>query len=229
MITHTSIRLSQLTRSVCITTLMIVVCTQLAGCIIGAAIGGMAESAHRTGKHEVEPEYTGIEGHSFAIVVSADRLIEANNPGISARITQRINDRLIQNGNPSYAIPSTDLLTVLYNTPQWPALPKGEVAQILGVERLIVFELIEYTLNEPGNQYVWDGSGAGIVTVYESDSGFPDDPVFEKSINVKFPDSTGFMRTDIPEAAVTTELSNRLVNRVAWLFYLHEESNIIPY
>lgn len=229
MITHTSIRLSSLTRSACIVSMLIVVCTQLSGCIIGAAIGGMAESAHRTGKHEVEAEYAGVDGHSFAIVVSADRLIEANNPGISARITQRINDRLIQNANPSFAIPSADLLTVLYNTPQWPALPRGEVAQILGVERLIVFELIEYTLNEPGNQYVWDGSGAGIVTVYESDSGFPDDPVFEKSINVKFPDSTGFMRTDIPEAAVTTELSNRLVNRVAWLFYTHEESNIIPY
>ena len=203
--------------------------SQLSGCIIGAAIGGMAESAHRTGKHEVEPEYSGISGHSFAVVVSVDRLIEASNPGITARLTQRINDRLIQNANPSYAIPSRDLLTVLYNTPQWIAMPKGEVAEMLGVERLVEFELVEYSLHEPGNQYIWDGSAAGVVTVYESDSGFPDDPVFEKAIRVKFPDSSGFMRNDIPEAAVTTELSNRLVNRTAWLFYLHEESNIIPY
>lgn len=211
------------------TACLLLIGSQLSGCIIGAAIGGMAESAHRTGKHEVEAEYTGISGHSFAVVVSANRLIEANNPGITARLTQRINDRLIQNANPSYAIPSADLLTVLYNTPQWIALPRGEVAEMLGVERLIVFELTEYSLHEPGNQYVWDGSGSGIVTVYESDSGFPDDPVFEKAIRVKFPDSRGFMRTDIPEAAVTTELSNRLINRVAWLFYTHEESNIIPY
>lgn len=203
--------------------------SQLSGCIIGAAIGGMAESAHRTGKHEIEAEYTGISGHSFTVVVSANRLIEAQNPGITARLTQRINDRLIQNANPSHAIPSTDLLTVLYNTPQWIAMPKGEVAEMLGVERLVVFEIIEYSLHEPGNQYIWDGTGAGIVTVYESDSGFPDDPVFEKVISTKFPDSTGFMRTDIPENAVTSELSNRLINRVAWLFYTHEESNIIPY
>ncbi len=207
----------------------ILIGSQLSGCIIGAAIGGMMESAHRTGKHEVELEYLGIEGHSFTIVVSANRLIEANNPGISARLTERINNRLIQNANPSFAIPSQDLLSVLYNYPQWIAMPRGEVAEMLEVERLIVFELIEYSLHEPGNQYIWDGSAAGIVTVYESDSGFPDDPVFEKTIRIKFPDSRGFMRNDIPEAAVTTELANRLTNRIAWLFYTHEESNILPY
>jgi hypothetical protein len=212
-----------------VTACTLLIGSQLSGCIIGAAIGGMAESAHRTGSTEFEAEYSGIEGHSFTVVVSVDRLIEASNPGTTARLTQRINDRLIQNAKPSFAIPSNDLLTVLYNTPQWIAMPRGEVAEMLGVERLVVFELIEYSLHEPGNQYIWDGSGAGIVTVYESDSGFPDDPIFEKAIRVKFPDSSGFMRTDIPEAAVTTELSNRLVNRVAWLFYTHEESNIIPY
>lgn len=219
----------QLTSRLLFTACALLIGSQLSGCIIGATIGGMAESAHRTGKHEVEAEYLGIEGHSFTVVVSANRLIEANNPGITARITQRVNNRLIQNGNPSYAIPSKDLLTVLYNTPQWIAMPKGEVAEMLGVERLIVFEIVEYSLHEPGNQYIWDGTGAGIVTVYESDSGFPDDPVFEKVISVKFPDASGFMRTDIPESAVTSELSNRLINRIAWLFYPHEESNIIPY
>lgn len=199
------------------------------GCIIGAAIGGMAESYKRTGTSEIEAEYLGLEGHSFTVVVSADRLIEGNNPGISARINQRVNDRLIQNANASFAIPSADLLTVLYNTPQWPAMPRGEVASMLGVERLIVVEIIEYRLNEPGNKYVWDGSASCMVSVFESDSGFPDDPVFEKAIRVAFPDSSGLMRTEIPEAAVNTELANRITNRISWLFYTHEESNVIPY
>ncbi len=211
------------------TLIMLTLGTQLSGCIIGATVGGMAESYHRTGTSEVEAEYLGIADHSFAVVVTSDRLIEANNPGITARITQRVNDRLIQNAGPSFAIPSADLLTVLYNTPQWPALPRGEVAKMLGVERLVVVELIEYRLNEPGNKYIWDGSGSCVVTVYEADSGFPDDPTFEKAIRVSFPDSSGLMRTEIPEAAVNTELSNRLINRVSWLFYTHDESNIIPY
>jgi len=203
--------------------------SHMSGCIVGAAIGGIAESYHRTGSSEIEAEYEGIAGHSFTVVVSADRLIEGNNPGIAARITQRVNDRLIQNAMPSFAIPSTDLLSVLYNTPQWPALPRGEVAEIFGVERLVVVEIVEYRLHEPGNKYIWDGSASCVVSVYESDSPFPDDPVFEKAIRVSFPDTSGLMRTEIPEAAVNTELANRITNRVAWLFYTHEESNVIPY
>ena len=164
------------------------------GCIIPAAIGGMAESYQRTGTSEIPAEYTGISGKSFAVVVSGSRLI------------QRINDRLILNANPSYAIPSGDLLTVLYNTPQWPAMTRGEVAEMLGVERLVVVEVIEYTLHEPGNQYVWDGVGSVLVSVYETDSGMPDDPTYEKAIRVTFPDARGFMRTDLPESAVISPI-----------------------
>lgn len=211
------------------TALVLGVLTASPGCIVGAAIGGMAESYNRTGTSEVQAEYVGIQGKSFAVVATGSRLMEADNPGLTGRLIQRINDRLIVNAAPSYAIPSNDLLTVLYNTPQWPAMTRGEVAEMLGVERLIVIEIIEYSLNEPGNQYVWDGIASALVTVFEADSGLPDDPVFEKAIRVTFPDSAGYMRTDIPQAAITTELSNRIVNRVAWLFYDHEESNIIPY
>lgn len=199
------------------------------GCIVPAAIGGMAESYQRTGKSKVQAEYTGISGKSFAVVATGSRMMEADHPGLTARLIQRVNDRLILNANPSYAIPSADLLTVLFNTPQWPALTRGQVADMLGVERLVVIEIIEYSLHEPGNPYLWDGVASVLVQVFESDSGMPDDPVFEKAIRLTFPDARGFMRTDLPEAAVTSELSNRIVNRVSWLFYDHEEPNSLPY
>ncbi|MGJ8635765.1 MAG: hypothetical protein ACSHX5_02840 [Phycisphaerales bacterium] len=223
------------TNSTKIATLSLVILASLAvlinlpGCVVGTALGGMAESYRRTGSTTYPAEYARIEGKTFAVVCSASRAIEAEHPGIVARINQRVNDRLIQNANPSYAIPSADLLTVLYNTPQWPAMTREDVANLLGVERLVVIEIVDYRLNEPGNQYVWAGVIAGIVSVYESDSALPNDPLYEKSISVQFPDASGFMRNDIPEAAVTAELSNRFINRAAWLFYEHEESNVIPY
>jgi hypothetical protein len=108
-------------------------------------------------------------------------------------------------------------------------MTREDIANLLGVERLVVIEIVDYRLHEPGNQYVWDGAVAGVVSVYESDSSLPNDPVFEKALSISFPDSTGFMRSDIPEAAVTAELSNRFINRAAWLFYEHEEPNIIAY
>lgn len=202
------------------------------GCIVGAAIGGMAESARRTGTTKVPADYVGLRGKSYAVVVAVDRLTQAQHPGLVARITTGVNDRLAlpENGvGASAFIPSVDLLNVLYETPQWPAMPPGEVAAMLGVDRLIMVELYDYQLHEPGNRYVWDGVASGNVTVYETDSGIPDDPVYEKAIRVTFPDGTGFMAADIPESGVTSELSRRFINRVAWLFYDHEEPNTIAY
>lgn len=204
----------------------------LNGCIIGAALGGMAESYRRTGSTMVPAEYPGLRGKSYAVVVTADRLIQAQNPGLVRRITEVVNERLAHPANnvgASAYIPTLDLLNVLYETPQWPAMSRAEVAEMLGVERLIVVELFEYRLHEPGNQYVWDGAATGSVAVFESDSGLPDDPIFEKAIHVVYPDAPGFMATDIPKAGVTGELSNRFINRAAWLFYDHEEPNVIPY
>ncbi|MEZ6242859.1 MAG: hypothetical protein R3B57_07420 [Phycisphaerales bacterium] len=204
----------------------------LGGCIVGAAIGGMAESYRRTGKHKVEAEYQGLRGKSYAVVVTADRLVQAQNPGLIGRVTTVVNDRLAHPDNnvgASAYIPSQDLLNVLYETPQWPAMARGEVAKLLGVQRLIVIELTEYHLHEPGNQYVWEGAAAGSVSVYESDSGLPDDPIYDKAIRVTFPDGTGYMSTEMSQATVTSELSRRFINRCAWLFYDHEEENVIPY
>jgi len=201
----------------------------LQGCVIGAAIGGMAESYRRTGKTLIEAQYEGIEGKSFAVVTIASRSIEAEHPGLTSRITRRVNDRLIQNANPAYAIPSNDLLRVLYNTPTWRTMTREDLAELLGVERLIVIELIDYRLHEPGNRHLWDGRIAGVVSVYEADSALPNDPIYEKALSMTFPDSSGYLRSDIPEAAVTSELSNRFINRAAWLFYDHEEPNAIAY
>ena len=202
------------------------------GCIIPAAIGGMAESFQRTGTTDVDAEYRGLEGHSFAVVVNADRSVQANEPGLLNRMTSRITDRVAKQyvGTVGTAfIPADRLLTVLYNNPQWPAMPPSELGAMLGVDRLVWIDIIEYRLNEPGNQYVWDGVAAGNVAVYDINSMLADEPVFERSVQVAFPDSQGFLRQQISPAAVTSELSNRFVTRTSWLFYDHEEPNVITY
>jgi len=204
----------------------------LGGCIVGSVIGGMAESYQRTGTTKFQADYPDLAGHSYAVVVHADRAIQGNEPGLVGRLTSRINDRIARNlmGTPGTAfIPSDRLLSVLYNNPQWPALPPSELGKLLGVERLVWIDVAEYRLNEPGNQYIWEGVAAGRVSVYDVTAPLADDPVFDRTVQVTFPDSSGLMRTEIAEAAVTSELSKRFINRAGWLFYEHEEPNSIAY
>lgn len=199
------------------------------GCFVAALVGGMAESARESGSTTYPAEYTGIEGKSYAVVVSADRLIEADHPGISARLTQLIDSRLHANAGASHHIPPQRLLSFLYANPQWQALPRGELGEMLGVDRLVLIELIEYRLHEPGNRYTWAGVASGFVQVYEIDSGLPDDPMYEHAVAVGFPDRSGLLAEEIPETVVTSELSRRFGERAAWLFYAHEEANDLTY
>ncbi|MFT5422427.1 MAG: hypothetical protein ACI89L_000184 [Phycisphaerales bacterium] len=224
--------LSRWTRGAILAGFALGAAVNLGGCIVGSMIGGMAESYQRSGTTKFQADYPDLAGHSYAVVVHADRAIQGAEPGLVSRLTSRINDRIARNlmGTPGTAfIPSDRLLSVLYNNPQWPALPPSELGKMLGVERLVWIDLAEYRLNEPGNQYLWEGVAAGAVSVYDVNAPLADDPVFDRMIQVGFPDSSGFMRTEIAEAAVTSELSKRFVNRAAWLFYEHEEPNSIAY
>jgi hypothetical protein len=201
----------------------------LSGCAAVGLAGMMAESARLSGSTRVPAEYTGLEGKSYAVIVSADRLIEADHAGITARLTEQIGRDLYANAGGSAHIPPAKMLGYLYANPQWPAIPRGQLGETLGVERLIVVELVDYRLHEPGNRYTWSGLASGVVEVYEIDSGLPDDPMFEYSITVQFPDRAGILEEELQRIVVTSELSRRFAQRVAWLFYGHEERNDLTY
>jgi hypothetical protein len=160
------------------------------------------------------------------VVVSANRSIQGEHPDIVPWLSHKMTDLLVQNQNEvgaSGRIPAESVLRYQYERPRWIAMPRGQLARELGVERLIFVDLIEYRLNEPGNQYLWSGLATGTVEVYEADSPAPDEPVFQKSVRVRFPDKDGYGPGDMPGQAVATELGRRFVNRSMWNFFRHEE------
>lgn len=221
--------LTRLSRVAPLLSLVVAVLISATGCQIVGIIGAMAQSAEEMGSTTYPAEYEGLDDHNYAVIVSTDRVIESDNPGITARLTQIIDRDLKANTKATAHIPAGRLLSKLYADPSWQALPRGELAEKLGVERLVVIEIVEYRLHEAGNRYTWDGVASGIVEVYESDSGLPDDPMFERTIAVNFPDRTGLLEEEIPREVITSELSRRFGERVSWLFYEHSEANAITY
>lgn len=199
------------------------------GCAIAALGGVVGKSLQETGSHKVQAEYDGLDGKSYAVVVSGDRSIASEHPGVMDRLTDRINTMIAEGTTASGHVPTTTILAALYNNPQWQAISRGDLGQRLGVERLVVVELNEYRLHESGNQYTWEGAASAVVEVYEIDGGDPDLPLFEHSIRVTYPDELGILREQLPESLVTSVLSDRMADRVAWLFFDHEERNAIEY
>ena len=190
-----------------------------------------AMAADKTIPKEVDAMYAGLVGKDFAVVAMTDRMVEADFPGVVPKVISDVSERLAQEKavDASGYVPADRVMAYLYSHPNWVVRPMSELATALKVQRLIVIEVTEYRLNEPGNSYIWGGVAAGIVQVYEADSPLPDDPAFDRTIQVQFPDGTNTGRDQVAGNVVGTELVRRFVDRAVWLFYNHEEPKDLKY
>lgn len=196
------------------------------GCAIVGMGGAMIDSYRRQSTRTIEAEYLGLQGQRWAVVVSANRIIQSDYPQVVPYLSSKITERLLEQQDQLAAtgyIPAETVLAFQYENPRWVAMPRGELARQLGVDRLIMVELLEYRLHDPGNQYLWAGVATGTLGIIEADSPVPDEFAFERAIQVSFPDKSSFGPGDIPAQAVATALAGRFVDRTSWLFYRHEE------
>ncbi len=202
------------------------------GCVLGQLVGGMAASAQRTGTTTVTARYAGLRGKSFAVVVYADRIIQADFPEVVGDLTVTIARRLAAQDEAVGAsgfVPGERILEYQYSNPRWVVMPWRELGEQLGVDRLIVVELQEFRLHDPGNQYTWAGVASGAVRVVELDGPAPDSPIFQETVTVRFPDQDGYGPMQMPGSTIQLALSKRFVDRASWLFYDHEEPNYPDY
>ena len=85
---------------------------------------------------------------------------------------------------------------------------------------------MEFRLHEPGNQYLWRGAATAKVGVIESDGPVNDNFIFQEQVRTIFPiDERALGPAQLSEQTVQVKLSKKLIDRVSWLFYDHEEKN----
>src|SRR5205823_3930169 len=103
------------------------------GCNILGFGGAMVENYKRSSTHSVEPEYTGLNGKTFAVVIATDRITETDYPGVVVRLAQGITERVskglsgVSEGKAggtagAKAIAPETVLTFQYNNPRWRAM-----------------------------------------------------------------------------------------------------------
>ncbi len=193
------------------------------------AAGFIAKAAYETGDHKVLAEYTGLSGHDFAVIVNMDQSLRASEPRLASILTNALTRQL---GMPEVgatgAVPGPRVLEFMYNNPAWPAWSYQRIADEFTVSRLVVVDVYEYRLYEPGNRYLWNGRAAARVGVFEANLG-TEEFAFSDDIQVPFPDETGVTTREKSKGNVESNLQARLVSRIAWLMFDHDEPNIITY
>jgi hypothetical protein len=208
----------------------VIVCALSALALCGCQIAGFfAKTAYETGDHKVFAEYEGLRGHDFAVMVQADQVLRASDPQLAVRMTNALTRMLsIPDVGATGVVPGPMVLEFEYNNPSWTSWSYQRIADEFTVDRLVFVDLYEYRLTEPGNRHVWDAVGAARVSVYEAGSGY-EEFSFSREVQVHFPDEMGVTRTERPEQFISEGLEVRLLNRIAWLFFDHDEPNTITY
>ncbi|MFN7020063.1 MAG: hypothetical protein ACK4WH_01885 [Phycisphaerales bacterium] len=195
-------------------------------------VGFVGSSVYRAGSTEVKAKYTGLTDHSFAVIVAADRAIQADFPDVvgivTSEITRRIADPKNNPGATGIVAPE-DVLRFQYQFPGWVALSPAELVDKLGVDRLIYVDMQEFRLTEPGNPYLWNGRASASISVIEAENDLGAVAPFREFVAVRFPDNDSSSPQEIPSTTVQLVLLRRFVDRASWLFFDHEESNVIEY
>ena len=196
------------------------------GCQI---FGFFAKTAYESGSHKVFAEYEGLRGQNFAVMVQADQVLRASDPQLAVRMTNALTRMLsITEVGAAGVVPGPKVLEFEYNNPSWTSWSYERLAEEFTVDRLVMVDLYEYRLTESGNRHVWDGRAAARVSIFEANSG-SEEFSFSREVQVHFPDEMGVTRTERPEEFIREGLEVRLLNRIAWLMFDHEEPNTIEY
>ena len=195
----------------------------LSGCFVPALAGAIGQNIERYKKIEVLAEYEGLDNQTVAAVIQCEPSTLYEYPSVYGNLAMNISRRLQDNVTGIKVLGYQQVMQWQYQTPSWSMLAYGEIAEELGVERVVLVEVYEYRLHPEGNRYLWDGACAGSVGVIERDGWDPDSFAKSWDISVKFPDVTGVGRESATESQIQMGVLAKFVDDVSWLFYRHVE------
>jgi hypothetical protein len=197
--------------------------TLLSGCVIGKFFGAVAQSDEYQKKIEVPAQYAGLEHKTVAVLVDADMSTLHEHPTLVSQIAGGVSGRIQMHVPGVRVLPPQAVINWQWRVPQWNALPYGELAEQLNVDRVIHIDILEYRLNPPGNRWLWEGVCLGRIGIAERDGLDPDMFVNTFDLSAKFPSVSGVGRESANSRQIETGLLAQFIEKTAWLFYQHQE------
>src|SRR5690606_19308630 len=102
------------------------------------------------------------------ILIDAPLDIQYSYPGAVPMLTDLITLGVARHCPGARVLATREALSYQASNAHWAMEDYGKLAGDLGVTRLVLIDLVEYRLFEPGNSYVWDGAAVADVNVFEA-------------------------------------------------------------
>jgi len=203
------------TKSIFWTCVLLALSLGVSGCIVGAIMSGPQT-------YDIKAQYLGLQGKRVAVLVAADEYILFTQPKAEELISSAIATELAGNVIDVRVANPAQVLEFMRSNPYWTTMPYSELITMLEVDRLMVVDLSDYRLNEPGNQHIWRGNISANVLVIEGDSPDPDQAAFEAQIISLFPDNRAVGLVNADRSTVELATLQLFAVQVGHLFYDHE-------
>lgn len=195
----------------------------LPGCAAGKLVGAMAGANEAQKIIEVPAKYSGLENKTFAVLVNGDAFMLYEHPDVPEIIAAGVTARLQRDVVGARALPPQAVIDWQFRTSQWNALPYGELAEQLNVDRVVLIDLQEYRLHPPGDRFFWEGVCMGRIGIIERGGLDPDTFAETFDITSTFPKEKGVTRESAYEANIRKGLLFEFVQKTSWLFHMHRE------
>ena len=209
-------------RSAMAATLFMIAWATISGCEAGLLVGGMMQNYEYQKLIQVLPQYSDLENRSVAVVVDADLATLYEYPDLVETIANGVAGRIQRDVPGARVMHPRAVMAWQYSTPQWNAMPYGELAKSLEVERVVVVDIFEYRLHPPGNRWEWEGVCAANVGIIESDGYAPDSFAESFTVVSNYPSTSMLTRDEAEQVSIETGLLAQFIKETAWLFHEHE-------
>ncbi len=158
----------------------------LAGCnIIGWGAQAFGPDPHAV--VDVEAEYFGLENQSVAVLVDADLATLYRFPTAQLETCAAITQQIAAHVPGVSTVDPRQVVDFQQRNIYWNTATYSNLARRLGVKRLVLIELTEYRLHEPGNVNLFRGVIEANVSVAETDGPHPDDLAYSTHVIAAYP------------------------------------------
>jgi predicted small secreted protein len=172
---------------------------------------------------EVTAEYYGLKDQTVAVLINADYPVLYQHRDIQWELGTAISN-LIADGVPGVkVIDARDVVAFQNRNIYWSTAPYGELAKKLGCTRLILVELQEFRLHEPGNTMMYRGVASARVEVAEANGAKPNDAAYATVVTAAYPPNNPQGIPDADPQTIRKGIVDIFSRSVAWKFFDHEE------
>ena len=193
----------------------------LSGC---QAVGFVAQGVEEVAPPpRVEAEYKGLKGQRVAVLVDADLGIMFEHPQAQVEVCQALSERLAAKVPNVTVRQAQDVIAFQNENIYWNTATYSELADRLNVNRLVLVELTEYRLHEPGNVNIWQGAMQGRIAVAETDGQTPDDRDYATMISAKYPPDKPLGAIDADQQVIRKATLDIFTRRAVNKFHEHTE------